>query len=77
MDLETGGVLFRSTYVLVHERHAVIRVLMYNADVLGVDIANAPKEHGEWYKLAPSCFFGVCDFLRSIQCEPPPCGQVG
>ncbi len=75
-NLETDCVVFRSTYVLVHERHAVISVLRNNAAILNYDIANHPKEYGEWYKIAPNCFEKTCVVIRSHLCEPPPCGPM-
>ena len=73
-NLETDGVMYRPTYVLVHERHVAITVLKNNASRLNVDIANHPKEYGEWYKLSPACFERTCAIIRSHMCEPPPCG---
>ncbi len=73
-NLETDGVIHRSTYVLVHERHMVIRVLRENAEMLNADISDFPKFRGEWYKIAPRCFSGVCEFLRRD--ELPPRGPL-
>ena len=76
-NLDTRGVLFRPTFVLVHRTHPVVRVLADNADLIGVDVAHHLSENSEWYKLTHRCFNGVSNVIRRGQCAPPPTGPEG
>lgn len=66
-NLETQDVLKvpNTQFVFVHEEHPIINLLRMNKRYTGVDIENAPKMDGQWYKLTGALMQSSCDIIRS------------